>query len=187
MQSRQLNRRQYFHELATTSEKYFIPYIQLYQQVKKGMKVLEIGCGDGGNLLPFSHAGCDVVGVDMSERRIKDAKQFFQESEAKGYFIASDVFLLQELKHQFNLIICHDVIEHIDNKEDFMQKCKQLLIPGGGFLCPFLLGRCLSEGISKYVEVAFSRIFPSFIYFQPHCIRVYSECSKKTKSVSGNC
>ena len=74
MQSRQLNRRQYFNELATTSEKYFIPYIKRYRQVGKGTKVLEIGCGDGGNLLPFSRMGCDVVGVDMAEGRIRDAR-----------------------------------------------------------------------------------------------------------------
>lgn len=132
MQSRQLNRRQYFNELAITSEKYFIPYIKQYRQVGKGTNVLEIGCGDGGNLLPFSRMGCDVVGVDMAEGRIKDARKFFQENEAKGSFIASDVFLLKELRHQFDVIVCHDVIEHIDDKEGFMRKCKQLLKTGGG-------------------------------------------------------
>ncbi len=131
MQSRQLNRRQYFNELATTSEKYFIPYIRQYKQIGKGTNVLEIGCGDGGNLLPFSHMGCNVVGVDMAEERIKDARKFFQESGVKGRFIASDVFLLEELRHQFDLIVCHDVIEHIDDKNGFMRKCKQLLKRGG--------------------------------------------------------
>ena len=76
MQSRQLNRRQYFNELAITSEKYFIPYIKRYRQIGKGTNVLEIGCGDGGNLLPFSRMGCDVVGVDMAEGRIKDTRKF---------------------------------------------------------------------------------------------------------------
>lgn len=137
MQSRQLNRRQYFYELATTSKKYFIPYIQRHKQVEKGMKVLEIGCGDGGNLLPFSCMGCDVVGVDMAEGRIKDVRKFFLENGAKGRFIASDVFLLEELKHQFDLIVCHDVIEHIDDKEGFMCKCKQLLKQGGGIFMSF--------------------------------------------------
>lgn len=131
MQSRQLNRKQYFNELATTSEKYFIPYIKQYRQVEKGTNVLEIGCGDGGNLLPFSRMGCDVVGVDLAEGRIRDARKFFQENRAEGCFIASDVFLLKELRHQFDLIVCHDVIEHIGDKEEFMHKCKQLLKRGG--------------------------------------------------------
>ncbi|WP_315367794.1 methyltransferase domain-containing protein, partial [Prevotella koreensis] len=132
MQSRQLNRRQYFNELATTSEKYFIPYIQQYMQVGKGTNVLEIGCGDGGNLLPFSRMGCNVVGVDMAKGRIRDARKFFQENGAKGRFIASNVFLVKELKYQFDLIVCHDVIEHITDKEGFMRKCKKLLKYRGG-------------------------------------------------------
>lgn len=96
------------------------------------MNVLEIGCGDGGNLLPFSQMGCHVTGCDMAECRIKDAQRFFDEEKAEGRFIASDVFLLKDLEHQFDLIICHDVIEHIMDKKDFIHKCKSLLNSGGG-------------------------------------------------------
>ncbi len=137
MQERQLNRRQYFNELAVTSEKYFIPYIQQYKTVHKGMNVLEIGCGDGGNLLPFSRMGCKVTGCDMAECRIQDARRLFDEEKAEGHFIASDVFLLKNLEHQFDLIICHDVIEHIMDKQDFIHKCKALLNPDGVMFMSF--------------------------------------------------
>ncbi len=154
MQKRQLNRRQYFHELAKTSEKYFIPYVQQYRQVSKGMNVLEIGCGDGGNLLPFSRMNCNVVGIDLSEERIRDARVFFEENKAKGRFIASDIFQIEEFQQQFDIIVCHDVIEHINDKESFLRKCKQLLKQGGGgFSFLFLRGRCHLGDISKYVEV----------------------------------
>lgn len=63
--------------------------------------------------------------------RIKDAQRFFDEENAEGRFIASDVFLLKDLEHQFDLIICHDVIEHIMDKKDFIHKCKSLLNSGG--------------------------------------------------------
>ena len=35
------------------------------------MNILEIGCGDGGNLLPFTELGCNTTGVDLSAGRIK--------------------------------------------------------------------------------------------------------------------
>lgn len=133
MQERQQNRRQYFNELATTSKKYFIPYIQKFKNITPETQILEIGCGDGGNLLPFSRMGCHVVGCDMAECRIDDAKRFFEEEDADGEFIASDVFLLKNLEHQFDIIICHDVIEHISDKTEFMSKCKTLLKRGGDF------------------------------------------------------
>ena len=77
MQYRQKDRKQYFNELSATSKKFFLPYIERFLPIEKGMNVLEIGCGDGGNLLPIAERGCNVVGVDMAECRINDAKRFF--------------------------------------------------------------------------------------------------------------
>lgn len=127
MQKRQFDRQQYFNELATTSRKYFVPYIQQFKAISPKTNVIEIGCGDGGNLLPFSVMGCRVVGCDMATCRIDDAQRFFAAEHAKGEFIASDVFLLKDLEHQFDIVICHDVIEHIYDKVEFMNKCKSLL------------------------------------------------------------
>ena len=66
MQERHKNRQQYFKELTETSRRYFIPYIQKHYAIKAGMNVLEIGCGEGGNLLPFAEMGCNVTGVDIA-------------------------------------------------------------------------------------------------------------------------
>lgn len=131
MQKRQKNRELYFKELSITSRKYFVPYISGYKKLEAGMNVLEIGCGDGGNLLPFSEMGCNTVGVDMAEGRIKDAMSFFEKSCAKGKFIASNIFKLKELESDFDLIICHDVIEHIENKSIFLRNLKKYLKPQG--------------------------------------------------------
>lgn len=131
MQHRQKDRKLYFNELSATSWKYFLPYIERYLPIEQGMNVLEIGCGDGGNLLPFSERGCEVVGVDLAECRINDAKRFFEEAGAKGWFIASDVFEMKDIEHHFDLIICHDVIEHIMDKASFLPKLRKFLRPGG--------------------------------------------------------
>ncbi len=69
MQKRHLDRRAYFKEQARITEKYYIPYIQKYIKNISG-KVLEIGCGEGGNLLPFVRLGCEGVGVDIAETLI---------------------------------------------------------------------------------------------------------------------
>ena len=86
MQTRHKNRFLYFNELATTSKNYFIPYIQHACPIQTGMNVLEIGCGDGGNLLPFSQMGCRTTGIDISVNRIEDAKAFFHSD--KNRFLA---------------------------------------------------------------------------------------------------
>lgn len=121
----------YFKELAATSKKYYIPYIQTYKAIKAGMKVLEIGCGDGGNLLPFFEMGCHTTGVDIAGNRIKDAERFFREAGAKGVFIASDVFKINNLENRFDIVICHDVLEHVPDKAQFLVNLKRFLSEDG--------------------------------------------------------
>lgn len=81
MQARHLDRRRYFMEEAATTEKYFIPYLSRFIATS-GVRVLEVGCGEGGNLLPFARRACRVTGVDMSELRIRQAQTYFREEGA---------------------------------------------------------------------------------------------------------
>lgn len=62
MQQRHHNRRQYFCELANTAREFYLDYLCPYVSLTPEMRVLEIGCGEGGNLLPFAEAGCTVTG-----------------------------------------------------------------------------------------------------------------------------
>ena len=131
MQERHRNRALYFRELARTSRKHFVPYISRFKRLHRGSRILEIGCGDGGNLLPFAQMGCYTLGVDIAEGRIADARRFFADCGAKGDFLVSDIFLLAGLHRSFDVIICHDVIEHIADKRRFLSLLPRFLAPEG--------------------------------------------------------
>ncbi|MDP4277491.1 MAG: class I SAM-dependent methyltransferase, partial [Bacteroidota bacterium] len=83
------------------------------------------------NLVPFIKRGCQVTGVDIAAIRIEQAKAMFEKNGWKGTLIAEDIFKLKELTNSFDLIIIHDVIEHIDNKEEFLKKVSLYLKPNG--------------------------------------------------------
>lgn len=136
MQKRHTDRDCYFKEQAHTTEKYYIPYIYNNIGIIPG-KILEVGCGEGGNLLPFAKLDCEVVGIDMAESRIKQAKSFFNEENHKGTFIASDIFKLDNYFHQFPLVIVHDVIEHINNKKQLLLYLQNFLTPQGFIFIAF--------------------------------------------------
>lgn len=170
MQERHKKRNIYFKELSITSRKYFVPYIQHWHTIEAGMNVLEIGCGDGGNLLPFSEMGCNTVGVDIAESRIKDAKTFFENNQAKGIFIAQDIFKLKELEQSFDIIICHDVFEHIADKKQFLSELSKYLKPHGIVFMSFPAWQmpfgghqqiCKSKLLS---HLPFVHLFPAVIY-----------------------
>ena len=69
---------------------------------------------------------------------------FFKENNAKGEFILSDIFKMKEVKNKFDLIICHDVFEHIENKQMFLQNIKNMLTMGGG---DFHVFPCMANAI----------------------------------------
>ncbi len=50
MQKRHTDGRLYFNELANTSRNYYLDYVQKYIELKPETRILEIGCGEGGNL-----------------------------------------------------------------------------------------------------------------------------------------
>lgn len=139
MQERHLNKKQYFSEQEYTTEKYVIPYILEFIKLTGGLRVLEIGCGEGGNLKPFLEVGCSVTGIDLSESKIEQGRTLFAEHPQKEqlHFICDDIYNLHTPEQLFDFIFLRDVIEHIHNQEYFLQFVKQLLAPNGTIFFAF--------------------------------------------------
>ena len=131
MQERHSDRKLYFYEQSFTTLKYVIPYIREVVPIGKHTKVLEIGCGEGGNLKPFLDMECHCVGIDINSTQIKNAIDFFENHPYKNNieFIASDIYKVNREDLSFDLIIMRDVIEHIPNQEAFMNYVKKFLKP----------------------------------------------------------
>ena len=133
MQERHQNREQYFQEQAHTTRKFVIPYVKNYMSVDEKSRVLEIGCGEGGNLLPFLDLGCQVVGIDLSESRIALSEKFLENHPNRKNLrlIVDDIYNVDYLENKFDLILLRDVIEHIPKQELFMHFVKRFLMPAG--------------------------------------------------------
>ena len=102
--------------------------------VTKGCKVLEIGCGEGGNMLPFFEIGCDVTGVDLNQAQIERARIFLKDAfpSNEASVLYQDIYEVDlKVMGQFDLIILRDVIEHIHHQEKFMHFVKLLMKPNG--------------------------------------------------------
>lgn len=134
MQARHLDRRVYFNELAKTSREYFISYVNKFIDLEAHPRVLEIGCGEGGNLLPFAEQGCYVLGIDFDKNKIDSANAFFEEQGLKGDFICSDFMNVpepQSVEEKYDLVLIHDVVEHIEMpyKPTFLEHMKRFMRP----------------------------------------------------------
>ena len=133
MQERHKNRKLYFDEQSYTTFKYVIPYISKFKTIDSNTKVLEIGCGEGGNLKPFVDMGCQCVGIDLNEQQIRNAELYFSEHEHSENvkFVYSDIYDIDPNERQYDIIMLRDVIEHIHNQECFMSFVKGFMKPDG--------------------------------------------------------
>ncbi|MCK7559949.1 methyltransferase domain-containing protein [Chitinophaga sedimenti] len=68
-----------YQQQVDNSRNYVLPFIQQEMPDLKGLRVMEIGCGEGGVLTPFPEMGCQCVGVDLFPERIELAKGFLQQ------------------------------------------------------------------------------------------------------------
>lgn len=165
MHERQTNRAKYFQEQVYTTEKYVIPYIQQVKPVDASTKVLEIGCGEGGNLKPFLDMGCVVTGIDLSEYKIGNAHTFFEYHPNKHHLhlLSQDIYEISEdADFTFDLIILRDTIEHIPDQDRIMDRMKTFLKPGGVIFFAFPPWRMPFGG---HQQVCRNKILSALPYF----------------------
>ena len=75
--------------------------------ITKGLKVLDLGCGDGTTALPEARLGADVLGVDIAKNLVEAGNKRAQEQGLTNCkFQEGDASYLHELKdHMFDLVV----------------------------------------------------------------------------------
>ncbi len=126
------NHKMRFDQQVDNAANYVMPFIEKTLAIKPGIRILEIGCGEGGVLKPFADKGCECLGVDLDKIRIDLANDFLKDDIDKGnikvlYENVYDEDFQTTYKNYFDLIILKDVIEHIHGQEAFIPFMKILL------------------------------------------------------------
>lgn len=187
MQDRHINRDKYFFEQNFTTKNYVLPFIADIITVDKGTSVLEVGCGEGGNLVPFINAGCQrVVGVDISEQKITNAQQYLNRYSSGNAIelIHDDIYnLTPSVIGQFDIIFARDVLEHIHDQNRFLRIIKQFLKPNGKLFLGFPSWQnpfgghqqiCESRVLSK---LPFFHLLPRLLY--SWILKLFGESDQK--------
>lgn len=130
------DRKRYFDIQVLNAGKYVIPFIEEKFPITEGMRVLEIGCGEGGVLKAFINKGCIGVGVELDAPRVVDAEKFLPEDIAAGrlQFVVKDIYLVdveKDFNGLFDIIVLKDVIEHIHDQPKLIGWMKKFLKPNG--------------------------------------------------------
>ena len=101
--------------------------------ITKGLKVLDLGCGDGTTALPQARLGADVLGVDIAKNLVEAGnKRAKEQGLANCRFQEGDASNLQELKgHAFDLVVSIFGAMFAPRPFDVAKEMARVARPGG--------------------------------------------------------
>lgn len=130
-------------------------------------RVLEVGCGSGGKAVFFSTLGCtSVTGMDIHPD-VALGPGFSECIPGRGkiHFVQSDVEALPFPAGAFDLVLAHDVMEHLQEPEAALAEIQRVLAADG----------CLSVIMPHYYGLSGNHLWNYFggrfwRYLHPHLI-----------------
>jgi ubiquinone/menaquinone biosynthesis C-methylase UbiE len=98
-----------------------------------GRKVLEVGSGDGGQLLAFKEIGCEVLGYEPSSGLCKAARASGLDT-VQGLFTESSARLLPADFQKVDVIALSYTFDHLPDPRAFLRACGGILDQRHGLL-----------------------------------------------------
>ena len=124
----------YQHELVSA---YLVPCLREWDAWREGVRVLDVGCGDGGASAALAEHGATVHGFDLDPRRVEGG---VERARARGLQVhlstadVTDASTLGAFDGPYDLILFRDVLEHIPDVDAAMRNCGARLADGGAIV-----------------------------------------------------
>lgn len=96
-----------------------------------GELLLDVGCGTGIDLLRYTKGGAKVIGIDLSEKPLKIAKQNIKEIGDVPSLIRCDLENIPLNDGTFDMIYSNGVLHHTPNHEEGIREILRVLKPDG--------------------------------------------------------
>jgi ubiquinone/menaquinone biosynthesis C-methylase UbiE len=101
--------------------------------IRNGLKVLDLGCGDGTTALPEARSGAEVLGVDIAQNLVEAGnKRAGEQGLANCKFQEGDASDLHDLKdHSFDLVVSMFGAMFAPRPFDVAKEMVRVTRPGG--------------------------------------------------------
>jgi 2-polyprenyl-3-methyl-5-hydroxy-6-metoxy-1,4-benzoquinol methylase len=94
-----------------------------------GRRVLDAGCGVGYGAAMLARAGAtEAVGIDVSAQAVEAAQQAAPDNAT---FLTGEVHALPFEDGRFDLVVCFEVIEHVERQDEAISELTRVLAHGG--------------------------------------------------------
>ncbi|KAG5984975.1 hypothetical protein E4U55_002382 [Claviceps digitariae] len=113
---------------AVNSAGYLLPYIQSH------MTILDIGCGPGTitvDLCAYVPEG-RVIGLERGATVLDQARAYATEKGVQNVqFIEGDANSLRYADNTFDIVVCHQVLQHVNDPVGILYEMRRVAKPGG--------------------------------------------------------
>ncbi len=126
----------HFYEQIKHTESYLAPYFRQHLPNWTELKILEIGCAEGGFLEVLQRAGVQASGVELEAARVEIAKA---KNPRLNILVGdiTDAKIVEQIGETFDLIVMRDVIEHIPDRHAAFSNIARLLNDNGRLYITF--------------------------------------------------
>lgn len=136
------------HSLYSTNPEGWFPWVFRQCRITSGMKILELGCGDGTLwqenkiLLPEN---IQISLSDISEGMLRDTRRTIGADDPRFSFAAFDCHKIPFEDASFDLVIANHVLFYCRDLNEVCREVRRVLRPGGRFLCSTYSSRHMKE------------------------------------------
>ncbi len=147
------------HEMYSKNQTEWFPWVYHNCKITDGMRILEIGCGDGTlwseNMAKLPQ-NISVVLSDISEGMLRDVRRRIG-NDSRFAFQAFDCHRIPFASDSFDLVIANHVLFYCKDISKVCREVSRILVPGGRFLCS-TYGASHMQEITALVQEFDSRI-----------------------------
>ena len=143
--------------------------------------VLDIGCGGGLVSEGLSKIGATVTGIDFIKENINVAKMHAKKNNLKINYFVKD-FEKERITSKYDVIIVLEVLEHLNNWEEFVKKIK-LSLKKNGILIISTINRNL---VSKFLTLDIGENFLKLIPLNTHTFYKFIKPEELEQVLSSN-
>jgi SAM-dependent methyltransferase len=141
----------------TNDAKKIVSLISRQIEIKPGLKVLDLACGNGRHSILFAKKGCKVLGIDLSEYLISQAKKKLK-SDYLPYRsnLKFEVRDMRNIRYarEFNLVVnlfsSFGYFDSDKQNEKVISGVSRALMPEGYFFFDFLNRDCVIKNLVPF-------------------------------------
>jgi SAM-dependent methyltransferase len=124
-----------------------VPYVVSTLQIPRGVRILEVGCGQGNALVPLARlcAPRRLVGLDVDGQATAAARQRVEAAGIQAELFEGDVRRLPFPDGAFDVVVDFGTCYHIAWPEQALREIVRVLAPGGRLVHETPLGQLLSH------------------------------------------